>query len=392
MSQSKHCTLPFVSRSIFGKMVVLLASSAGSRPSVEIGNISHRFFLFANNPPATKFVFCAMPQNHSTCPTLTLIVKLCGVLKCLRFLGILNPRCRCQHDHHFDEEKFLSWPQCASALQSYYIVLPLVLLIVAMGLGNTFSLLDLTHKGSNHWLWAQVAARMKSCSNMIRDFARTSTKNRFARTWSLSKNKLSLKSGKYVHLTTKGWQTGVILQWLTAFVCHDGVDLDPDLKTLLWTSQNCIGLLLEAKKDSLLLTEPQARQVQRVGQVFVSTYLLVHQSYKEFCPYKLWNPRPKLHLLCHLFDDCQKLKNPLANSCHHDEAWLKCVMAIARKTHKRTTQSSTLKRYVTGLLPDCFATWQPFILQDWKAPWGMLLTCFVWNSVFGRGLRSLVQL
>ena len=83
---------------------------------------------------------------------------------------------------------------------------------------------------------------------MIRDFAKTSTKNRFPRTWTLSKNKLSLKSGKYVHLTTKGWQTAVILQWLVAFVCHDDVDLNPDLKTLLWTSQNCIGLLLEAKK------------------------------------------------------------------------------------------------------------------------------------------------
>lgn len=195
----------------------------------------------------------------------------------------------------------------------------------------------------------EVASRMAYCSALIRNFAKAFSKHRFPSRWRLNKHKLSLKGGKFCHLTTKGWQTAIIMRWLNSFMCRDNVDIDPDLQSLVWSACNWVGFLNDKAKESMFLSADDASQVASVGYFFQRCYLTVHNNYKGFCAFKLFNVRPKFHMLSHLFDDVQsRRKNPMCNSCWHDEGWLKTIMAIARKTHKQTTQSSTLKRYLTG--------------------------------------------
>ena len=191
---------------------------------------------------------------------------------------------------------------------------------------------------------------MQNASNQLKTWAKANTKYRFGPRWHFSSAKLGLKSIKYVHCCGKGWQTGVILQWLAYLVENHQVTLEDDVKTLVWAANNFISLVHEVRQDSLFLTQGQADQVHTVGMLFVQLYLALHQHYVNRGTYKLFNPRPKLHILVHLLDSTlEQKRNPIISSAWLDEGWLKLIMSIARKTHKLTTQSSTLKRYLTGL-------------------------------------------
>ena len=160
--------------------------------------------------------------------------------------------------------------------------------------------------------------------------------------WKLTSKRLSLKGGKFTHFIGKAWQTKVILNFLVDYT--EGLAVDPLLKTVLWAAQNLFGLLSESRTRSLFLLPAEIAQVEAVGKVFLETYLRLRVKYNGWCIYKLFNVRPKLHMVT----DVVRVRNPVAASGWMDEDFIKRVMRIARKTHIATTHSSALKRYLTG--------------------------------------------
>lgn len=188
--------------------------------------------------------------------------------------------------------------------------------------------------------------RFKSASKMIRDWPRTSQRT-LPNSWQLTRARLSLKSGTYCHLSGKGWHTTVVLKYLLEFA-QERPGFDPLLKSCLWAANNWLGLLQWCRDRRVLLQESEIRQVVYVGQFYQKCYLRLHLQYQNFCPYLLFNLRPKFHLLSHFFQSCELKRNPLCSSTWMDESWIGNVMRLASKCHKRTMQKTTLQRYCAG--------------------------------------------
>ena len=53
--------------------------------------------------------------------------------------------------------------------------------------------------------------------------------------WRLTKTRLGLKGGKFVHLTGKAWHCKVVLAFLVDYL--ETQDVDPMLKTACWSAQ-----------------------------------------------------------------------------------------------------------------------------------------------------------
>ena len=225
-------------------------------------------------------------------------------------------------------------------------------------------------------MWcAQVNARMNYASKLLRDFARSKGETGFGRQWRFNTTKLRLKGGKFCHFSGKGWQCGMIIQWLNDFLQSNNVPVHQNVKTAVWAADNFIGFLHETKKRGLFLTQQEAEQIQAVGFLFLSTYLCLHVQFKRFCVYRLYNLRPKFHMLTHLIDDCQLLKNPCLAATWQDESWLKTILCVAKKTHKRRANRSILTRYLAG--QNIIAALQaPMyhsrrVAQDWNTLWNV---------------------
>ena len=167
--------------------------------------------------------------------------------------------------------------------------------------------------------------------------------------WRLTKTRLGLKGGKFVHLTGKAWQCKVVLGFLVDYL--ETQDVDPMLKTACWSAQNFLGVLSDSRQESIFLQPQETQQVQTIGMLFLDCYLRLRLKFDNWCLYKLFNIRPKLHLLCHFICDTTRVRNPLTASTWMDEDWLRRLMKLAGKTHITKTQSSTLKRYLAGPFP-----------------------------------------
>lgn len=196
---------------------------------------------------------------------------------------------------------------------------------------------------------AKVKQRLENASNLIKTWSRQNFELQMPKQWRLTKTRLGLKGGKFVHLTGKAWHCKIVLGFLVSFL--ETQDVDPMLKTACWAAENFLGVLSESRQDSIFLQPQEIQQVQTVGMLFVDCYLRLRLKFENWCLYKLFNVRPKLHLLCHFLGDCTRIRNPLTASTYMDEDWLRRVMKLARKTHIKTTQSSTLKRYLAGPAP-----------------------------------------
>lgn len=181
---------------------------------------------------------------------------------------------------------------------------------------------------------------------MIRSWSNQHSDLKMPKQWKLTSKRLSLKGGKFTHFIGKAWQCKVVLGFLVQYTAN--LDVDPLLKTVLWAAQNVFGVLSESRTDSVFLRPSEIEQVKAVGKVFLEVYLRLRVKYNGWCIYKLFNVRPKLHLLTHMITDMVRVRNPVAASGWMDEDFLKGIMRIARKTHIATTHSSTLKRYLTG--------------------------------------------
>lgn len=197
---------------------------------------------------------------------------------------------------------------------------------------------------------AQVKDRLKEASRLIRQWSQDHSDSKMPRQWQLTKTRLSLKGQKFVHFVGKGWQCKVVLGFLVHFLNGlDDMDIDPMLKTTCWAAQNFLGVLTDSRQTSLFLQPQEITQVQMVGTLFLQCYLQLRVKFENWCLYRLFNIRPKWHLLCHMIADAVKAKNPETASTHMDEDFLKQMMRVGKKTHIKKTQSSLLKRYLTGL-------------------------------------------
>ena len=189
---------------------------------------------------------------------------------------------------------------------------------------------------------AKVKVRLLEASRLIKSWSNQHSDLKMPKQWKLTSKRLSLKGGKFTHFIGKAWQTKVILNFLVDYT--EGLAVDPLLKTVLWAAQNLFGLLSESRTRLLFLLPAEIAQVEAVGKVFLETYLRLRVKYNGWCIYKLFNVRPKLHMVT----DVVRVRNPVAASGWMDEDFIKRVMRIARKTHIATTHSSALKRYLTG--------------------------------------------
>ena len=194
---------------------------------------------------------------------------------------------------------------------------------------------------------SKVEARMRDASRLIREWSKTHGAQSLPAHWCLTRGKLGLKTGKFCHLHGKGWHTTVVLQFLIDFT-EDKANIDPLLKSALWGANNFLSILQEHRRQSTLLTPEIIQQVVTVGGFFQKCYLRLAVQYQRFCPYLLFNVRPKFHLLTHFLCSCEKIRNPLCSSTWMDETWIGQIMKLASKCHKRTMQLTTLQRYYTG--------------------------------------------
>lgn len=188
---------------------------------------------------------------------------------------------------------------------------------------------------------------MAEATSIIRIWSRNNGKKVLPNSWKLTNAKLSLKSNKYCHLLGKGWHTSVLLDFLADWLVD--VDVDPLMKTAVFCCHNVVHLLQRARKDGIWLTSQQAEQVQSMSHAYLSAHLTLHQKFVGWCPIKLFNCRPKIHMWQHMCEYARvSLKNPVSGATWMDEDWIRGIMRLAGACHQRTAHFTSLKRYLTG--------------------------------------------
>lgn len=195
---------------------------------------------------------------------------------------------------------------------------------------------------------AQVKKRFENASKLIREYSKGGQKV-LPRSWSLTKGKLGLKSQKYCHYSGKAWHVSVIMSFLCKFM--ENKEVDDDLKMIVWSGDALMRLLYTEREENGPLLSEQARDTVKVLGVYHCRLLLVlHAQYWNFCAYYCFNVRPKYHMLSHIIDMAVDTgRNPVTQACWMEEDWVRQVAAVARKTHMRTSQLSTLRRYSAGV-------------------------------------------
>ena len=191
---------------------------------------------------------------------------------------------------------------------------------------------------------------MAAASQMIKAWARQNSKYSFPQRWKLTRQRLSLKTNKFVHYIGKGWHITPLMGWLTHFL--EDLEIDDRFKMLAWSGNYLMQALHNSRADGgLLLSAEMVESVQAVGYYHVTLFLELHQAYQDWGAFRLFNPRPKLHNLCHLLDSCSTRRNPVSSSCWMEEDWVRATAALARKTHASSMQLSLLRRYAAGAKP-----------------------------------------
>ena len=188
---------------------------------------------------------------------------------------------------------------------------------------------------------------MKNLSTMVKDFSRQHSSNHLPSRWVLNKFRLSLKTNKPVHYVGKAWHVEVLFSFLKQFM--EPLDVDRDMKMLLWSGDHFTRILhMEKKRNGPVLDTVLANEVQVVGNFYLRTHLALNRKYCNWGSYRLFHVRPKLHMLFHVLDSCNTGKNPCSDACWMEEDWIRRVAKLARMTHIKTAERSTLQRYVAG--------------------------------------------
>ena len=189
---------------------------------------------------------------------------------------------------------------------------------------------------------------MLRASLEIKAWCKEHSKYRLPSRWHLSKTRLSLKRGKFVHYVGKGWHVSVILGFLRDFM--ENLNVDSDLKMLVWSGDELMSFLhAERQNRGLLLTEAGIHQVTVLGDFHLKMLLVASQKHTGFPTYRLFNVRPKFHGMSHILDFASTGRNPVTQSCWMEEDWVRKVANLAKRTHARKTKLSTLQRYSAGV-------------------------------------------
>ena len=195
-----------------------------------------------------------------------------------------------------------------------------------------------------------IKDRIAEASKLAKDYARDVAHRALPRQWCFTRARLNLKTGSYVEFHGKGWQAGILLKWLESLFRERGAPTD-DLYAVVALGNNFMPLLMVAREQGPFLTNEQAHQVMVLGQKWLEVYLRLHVKCKllESCPYRLFNPRPKMHMMQHLLESCKGRRNPAIAMTFMDEDWLKRILRVTKKTHRATAAENTLLRWTAGL-------------------------------------------
>ena len=196
-----------------------------------------------------------------------------------------------------------------------------------------------------------IQERLQNASRQAKDFACNVARRAFPRKWAFTKARLNLgKRNNYAEFHGKAWMAGILLQWLNACFASKGAPSD-DLYAVVALPNNFIPLLFRAREQSLHLTIEQANQIVVLGEAWLQVYLRLHVHYKMvgMYTYRLFNPRPKLHMFHELLLSCHGLRNPCIAMTWMDEDWLKRILTLTKKVHKNTAALNTALRWLAGL-------------------------------------------
>ena len=170
----------------------------------------------------------------------------------------------------------------------------------------------------------------------------------------LTKQNLTWASDSYPEVKCKGFDTFILLAWLVEEVgqrhptSRDAATqmmLD-EMCTSLWSANKWLEMLSHA---DMFLTDGQQLQKVVVGRLFLCSYLRLAQRAVENNQ-RLWRVRPKIHSFTHLVEeDRPGRQNPHYASTWMDEDWVKRVMRVKKKTHRRTAPTTTLQRWLLAL-------------------------------------------
>ena len=104
--------------------------------------------------------------------------------------------------------------------------------------------------------------------------------------------RLTLKSGKFVHYEGKGWRVFALMEWLEVFLADK--EIDPDLRMIVWSGNFLMGSLHIWRDSSTLLENWQQQELHTVGEFHLNILLALHEKYKGFCAYGLFQYPTKL--------------------------------------------------------------------------------------------------
>ena len=153
-------------------------------------------------------------------------------------------------------------------------------------------------------------------------------------------------------------------------------EFDPEIKSLVWSGNHVMSVLQTAKEErGMILPRGMKEEVQIMG-AYHRLYVALNRKYDGHLAYKLWNARPKLHMMCHILD-VGTGRNPTSQATWMDEDWVKAISTLAKKTHAK---KNTIQRFwdiaqdshsvacanvcVISLALPGFA-----VIQDWNNLW-----------------------
>ena len=189
-----------------------------------------------------------------------------------------------------------------------------------------------------------IPDRLSSATASLRSYARDHQLP--LKLHKLSRSKLNWTGSNMPELRSSGYDTFVVNRWLTDVSLRFEGQLPPELCRALWTADHLLSIVANAGR---WLTEPEQRNKEQFGNVFVRSYMeLATASLRNRD--RLFRFRPKFHILHHLLKDSPRSRlNPNVYSTWMDEDALRKIMKVHRITSIKTAPKRILQRYLLGL-------------------------------------------
>mgnify|MGYP001817988002 CR=1 FL=1 len=204
----------------------------------------------------------------------------------------------------------------------------------------------LAQKNLDFFQGRTLPLRLRDASDRLREYAAQhgysmSLKN-------LTSASLGFKARSYPELRAKGFDSFVILRWLTYEVMQNPVRSQGVLCACLYLADSFMSVVANAPR---FMSPAEQEHKVVVGGLFVKLYMTLASEAVASRPQKrLWRVRPKFHLLHHLvLEDAPSRTNYNCHATWLDEDFLKTIMCIKKKVHRGAATRATLKRWLLGL-------------------------------------------